>query len=175
MNIQHSSRSDEWYTPIKIIELARHVLGGISFDPASDEFGNDRIQAAKYLTREDDGLSSPWLGGNLFVNPPGGKTKNRSNTELFWSKLMAFRINEHSNFNHAIFLAFSLEALQTTQRCEDSILDFPICVPRNRIKFDKRDEVKVCPSHSNVIVYVPGNTDNSRLFRSVFNELGAVR
>lgn len=31
MNVQHSSRSDNWHTPSAILELVRKVLGQIDF------------------------------------------------------------------------------------------------------------------------------------------------
>ncbi len=175
MNIQHSSRSDEWYTPVSILDRVRAVLGPIDFDPASDAFGNSRVQALRYLTREDDGLISGWGAPNtIFLNPPGGKCNNKSRAALFWGRLMAQRADP--GFGHAIFMAFSLEQLQTTQASALSIMDFPFAVPKRRIVFDQGDgRPGEAPSHSNVIAYVPGRVDVRGAFAEAFQTLGAVR
>ena len=88
---QHSSKTDLWYTPLPIVEMARAVLGGIiNLDPASDAFGNSRVEANMYFTEEHDGLQHPWYG-QIFCNPPGGKLGNKSRMKLFWQKLMRTR------------------------------------------------------------------------------------
>ncbi len=174
MNIQHSSKTDEWYTPIAILDKARLVLGDIDLDPASDEFGNSRVRAKRYLTKAEDGLLTTWKASRatIFCNPPGGKRGNQSMTALFWKKLMA----ERESICDAIFLCFSLEAMQNTQDkgCM-SVGEFPFCIPRKRIRFEQRSGVGPSPSHSNVIVYVPGIVNRQSEFRYTFNDLGVVR
>ena len=44
MNIQHSSRTDDWHTPEYIIKLINQVLIHIDLDPASDNIANQIIQ-----------------------------------------------------------------------------------------------------------------------------------
>ncbi len=103
MNIQHSSRSDRWFTPRDILARVRHVLGTIDLDPASEAAANDVVQAETYYTAMEDGLTRQWHG-RVFLNPPGGKRGNKSMTALFWRKLMtevyAGRVQQ------AVFLAF---------------------------------------------------------------------
>ncbi len=174
MNIQHSSATPEWGTPENIIELVRAVLGRIDFDPASSPRWNATVQADKFLTERDDGLSAPWAPGALYCNPPGGKIGNHSKTAMFWKRLMSHR--EEGSLEHAIFMAFSAEALQNTQgKGVLPIMAFPFCVPAKRIRFVSVGVEKIQPSHSNVIAYVPGTTDKSDLFREVFSRLGWCR
>jgi hypothetical protein len=176
MNIQHSSRTDQWGTPVTVLALVHKVLGQIDLDPASNEKFNMAVQATHFYTKEIDALSlSHWHAGSVFLNPPGGKTDNRSNTELFWSHLMGQR--QAGRVTHAIFMAFSLEALQTTQRDgQGGALRFPLCIPRKRIKFvDSYGAPGPAPSHSNAIVYVPGTIDKTDLFLKTFKSLGACR
>ncbi len=174
MNIQHSSRTDRWYTPTAILERARQVLGEIDLDPASDEFGNSFVKAKRYITQAEDGLVTPWEGSTIWLNPPGGKTKNKSNTGLFWKKLMEYRAS--GKLDHAIFMAFSLEALQSSQgKGVPSIGEFMFCVPRKRIAFVSPAGVpEVAPSHSNAIVYVDGSMNDSHRFRAAFSDLGVI-
>lgn len=70
-----SSETDEWYTPLKIIELVRRVFGGtIDFDPASCIQANRIVRAKEICTRRLSGLRSDihWKG-KVWLNPPYGR------------------------------------------------------------------------------------------------------
>ena len=174
MNIQHSSRTDMWFTPLEIILMVHEVLGTVDFDPASCIEANARIQAKRFLCEEEDGLSKSWGPGSVFLNPPGGKRKNKSISALFWRKLM-----EHAEspiFAHGIFMGFSVEQLAVTQKYHKrSMLDFPICIPSDRIAFYSPYGEKNAPSHSNVIVYIPGASDMTDKFVEVFSKIGKCK
>lgn len=172
MNVQHSSRTDAWGTPTDILNAARYVLGEIDFDPASSAAFNERVKAKRYYTEHDDALSKPWpINCSVYLNPPGGKYGGKSKTALFWDRLLAYR--DEGLLRHAVFMAFSLEALQTTQRCREPMLRYPLCVPRKRIAFVTHDGlVGEAPSHSNCIVYVPGFLDERRKFKEAFSKFG---
>ncbi len=178
VNVQHSSASDSWATPADIVERARHVLGGvIDLDPASDSFAQETVRATRYITREENGLVTPWhrKPGTVFLNPPGGKDGKYSRTGQFWAELLNERSLGH--VTHAIFVAFSVEALAVTQAYGDPpMLHFPLCIPRNRIRFvDRNNPGKASPAHANVVVYIPGAVDKREVFAEVFGPLGAVR
>ena len=174
MNILHSSRTDRWFTPEYLIEMAKAVLGDIDLDPASEELANRAIQAKTIITQERDGLTTEWSEGSIFLNPPGGKLKNRSLSALFWAKLMDHKQN--CKLTHAIYIGFSLEQLAISQSYHElKMLDFPLCVPRKRIKFDNPVVAKHAPSHSNVIIYVPGAVDKTDLFLETFSTIGACK
>lgn len=66
------SKSVEWHTPARIVDVAREVLGGFDLDPASCAEANETIKATRYYTREDDGLTKPWAG-RVWLNPPYGR------------------------------------------------------------------------------------------------------
>lgn len=175
MNIQHSSRTDTWYTPTEYVAAVHAVLGKPALDPASDDRANLTIQADRYISVHEDGLATDWgAPGSVYLNPPGGKVGNKSLAGLFWSRLMA---NFELGFvGHAIFMAFSAEQLQSTQKPgQRSLLDFPFCVPRQRIRFVSPGVEKHSPSHSNVIVYVPGYLDRTERFVEVFSQFGKCR
>lgn len=175
MNIQHSSRSDSWGTPSHVLELARTVLGAIDFDPASSEEFNRNVQAASFLTSDDDGLVAKWPLGSLYCNPPGGRRAGKSMTQLFWSRLMNHQSS--GKLTHAIFMAFSLEAMQSTQgKGVPSIAEFPFCVPAKRLAFVSPGGLPgLAPAHSNCIIYVSGTVDASSKFREQFSTIGVVR
>jgi len=171
--VQHSSNSNAWGTPIDIIERARVVLGGIDLDPASDVEFNHNVKALYFITKEENGLGKPWPSEcSVFLNPPGGKTGRHSNMVLFWERLMYYRWL----IKHAIFVAFSLEALQTTQQCSSPMAQFAMCFPKKRLQFIDEHGVKgAAPSHGNVIVYVPGMLDRTIEFHQHFSDVGYVR
>ena len=174
MNIQHSMRNDSWQTPDHVLELVQKLFEGrIDLDPASDEQANQRVKAQRIITREHNALECSWGEGNLgniYLNPPGGKLKNKSLVRLFWRKLMTQR------FDQAVFMAFSCEALQTTQGDVPCMLDFPICIPRKRICFISPDGLtKIAPSHSNAIVYIPGEINHTEEFLELFTALGKTK
>lgn len=173
MNILHSSRSDAWGTPADIVARVKGVLGRIDLDPASEAYFNETVGAERIITRNS--LCTPWLRkpGTIYLNPPGGKTGNESNTKLFWNRLM-YEVAQ-GRVSDAIFMAFSVEALAVTQnRTLRPITDHLCCVPKKRIQFVSKGVEKRAPSHSNVIVYVPGVLDRSERFISVFRDLGAL-
>jgi hypothetical protein len=175
MNIQHSSRTDQWFTPAPIITLVKKVLGNIDLDPASSELANVLVGAKNIIDVETNGLSVEWPEDcNIYINPPGGKTNGKSNTFLFWKKLMEYR--NAGKLNHAIFMAFSAEAMQTTQGKKiQTMLDFSICIPAKRIAFVSPNGIKNSPSHSNCIIYIPGNINKTSDFIKHFSALGKCK
>ena len=64
--------NQEWYTPVKYIEMARSVMGTIDTDPASNEVAQQWIKAKIFYTKEDDGYRQAWIG-NVWCNPPYGR------------------------------------------------------------------------------------------------------
>lgn len=167
-NVFHSSKTDRWFTPPLIVDKARRVLGEIDLDPASEAAANQVIMATEYYT--SDGQSKPWYG-RVFCNPPGGKTGEVSNTVTFWRKMVSSR----DTIVHGIFLAYSIEAMQTTQgKGFPSAGEFPFCVPSKRIRFYSPSGPGSRPSHSNMLVYVPGTEDHTPRFAAVFADLGVI-
>lgn len=164
-NPQHSSESNEHFTPMAIIEAAHELMGGIDLDPASCEAANRLVLADRYYSLEDPGHAQQW-GGRVFLNPPGGVV------DAEWRPVYARKGDRppcaesgacglppgHSHMGltssakkwwyklvrewvagrvtQAIFVGFSLEILQSAQG-EDhhGPLHFPICVPATRMRF----------------------------------------
>jgi len=179
MIAQHSSVSNEHYTPKYIVEAARECMGGIDLDPASCDKAQQWIQTHNYFTKQDDGLNQKWYG-RVFLNPPGGKIGNKSSQKVWWQRL----VDEYYTglVNEAIFVAFNIELLQTTQILNPlyyAILNplyyaarYTFCIPKKRIAFlDENHQSQEQPTHSNVIVYL-GNSDSS--FSDCFSDIGIV-
>lgn len=73
-NVTHPGRQgkknggkDEHYTPKDVIDLAVKVLGQIDLDPFSD---GENVPAKRHFTIEEDGLTTPWVGATVWMNPP---------------------------------------------------------------------------------------------------------
>jgi hypothetical protein len=174
VNAKHSSASALWYTPADVIERARTVLGSIELDPASDERANETVRAECFIGADGEFWQTWPHHRRVWLNPPGGKAvDNRSQAAVFWRALTDYR--EAGLLRHALFLAFSIEALQTTQSFARPIMSFPFCVPDKRIRFVSPFGEKSSPTHANAIVYVPGTEDVTDRFLDVFSSLGACK
>lgn len=135
---RHTMDSADWYTPHAYAKAAREVLGGIGLDPASSPEANLVVQAGEIYTAQDDGLSKPFGGGTIYLNPPGGLVRE------FWDRLdESFTARR---FDAGIWMGYSLEQLQVLQDDGDgqpdlfgyvrrTPLDYPLCYPSRRIAF----------------------------------------
>lgn len=66
--------SNAWFTPSLYIEAARTVLGGIDFDPFSDETANIIVKSKRILTVNDDAFTADWgRSRSVWMNPPYGR------------------------------------------------------------------------------------------------------
>ena len=180
VNAQHSTKSVEHYTPRTIVEAARRALGGrIDLDPASSTLANRTVGARRIFTELDNGLAQPWHG-NVLMNPPGGRLKNKSMQCVWWRKCYAEWLARR--VDAVVVIAFSIELLQNAQggtSGELTPLDFPFCVPRKRIAFCSPDGdtvvQKTSPTHANAIVFLPNDAPGSiELFCSAFEAIGQV-
>jgi ParB family transcriptional regulator, chromosome partitioning protein len=170
--LRSAARSD-WMTPQWLIEAARDVLGMIDLDPASCALANERVRATHYYSPErgEDGLALPW-DGYVFVNPPGRSKSNPGGQAAWWAKATR---EWRETYCPIIFIGFSLELLQTAQcRTWQHPLDFSVCIPKRRIRFEHPDTASVRPTHGNIIVCL-SQGGVMRRFKNRFSEFGYVR
>jgi len=167
---QHSSESNEHYTPSKIIEVCRETMGTIDLDPASCKLANDElVHATSYFTKEHDGLTRPWHG-NVFCNPPGGKYRmidgkftpvskgpgDSSAATWFYKAVAEWKLGRAVD---VCFLGFTLELLRITQARPPSAACFPFCLLKDRTDFlcetaDGKLIAQGSPTHANVLVLI---------------------
>lgn len=154
--------SNEHYTPVRIIDAARDVMGGIDLDPASCETAQVRIQAATWYGAKDDGLSQTWHG-RIWLNPPF------SNRDLdnWVGKLV--RHVEAGDVPEACLL---LHASTDTKYGQTAIShSAAVCFHAGRIKFEGPSAGKGGAQIGQMICYYGANEDR---FAEAFEELGNV-
>ena len=162
-HVSHNSGENEWYTPSEYIESARAVMGGIDLDPASSEIANRTVKAAKYYTKEDDGLKQEWTG-KVWMNPPYAQPLIRQFSEAVSERYRSGKIDE------AIVLvnnATETGWFQTMVKESSAI-----CFPRTRIRFlDMDGNPSGAPLQGQAILYF-GFDKN--VFKNEFSKYGAV-
>lgn len=112
--------------------------------------------------------------------PPGHKHSGVESSAVFWWHKLMHEF-EAGHVACAIFLGFSLELLQSAQTfAGKQPLDFPACIPKQRIRFETEDESGARqpgdqPTHGNVVVLVTQNMSRAlelNCFDNVFYMLG---
>ncbi len=163
---------NEWYTPEKYIEAAWEVMGDIELDPASCAYANETVQATRYFTKEEDGLSQEWKARSVWLNPPYGRLdpENKGQTKsyqlLFAQKCL--REYEQGNIEEAIMLVLgNVPFMQWFQ----AFWKFPLCFCQGRIRFEVQGGGTDGYGFGNTFVYMG---PNEQKFREVFSELGVI-
>jgi ParB family chromosome partitioning protein len=160
-----SSESNDWYTPSAIIEAAREVMGTIDLDPASCAMANETVRAARYYTKQENGLMHPWPG-KIFLNPPYGTIRGKSNQAIWSSRLISQY--EQGITEEAILLVNAA----TSEKWFQPLYDYLICFPVGRLKFatpERSDATS--PTHASALVYFGVA---KKQFVEVFNQFGPV-
>lgn len=136
--------SDEWYTPLPIIEAARVAMGRIDVDPASSRAANERVRALTYYTRAEDGLSQTWHG-NIWLNFP-------YSNPLPWVR----HLKDRATFSGAVdqYIVLGPERVGTQWFNIMMELSDAMCIFRERIRFDRADNRGTSsPNFGNVAWY----------------------
>lgn len=166
-------QNNEWYTPHRYIEAAREVMGSIELDPASCELANRIIKAERYYTAEENGLAQAWNARSLWLNPPYGRTHNKSNIGLFTQRLLYEY--KAGNVGQAILLS--------TPRPDTpwfpSLWDYPICFCEHGIAFYRltgKGDIEIDNRHTGhffgtIFVYLG---PHEQKFIEVFSRFGHI-
>jgi ParB family transcriptional regulator, chromosome partitioning protein len=123
MSVLTSEETVEWYTPPWVVAMVASVLGEIDLDPASCEMAQRWIRAAKYYTKEQDGLSRSWFG-RVWLNPPF------ENAPRFVEYLV--EEFEQGRVYEAVLLVNSNLGYKWY---EDLWIHYPVCMIRDRMRF----------------------------------------
>jgi integrase len=160
-DVYASSESKEWYTPARIAELARELMGAIDLDPASSDEAQQTIGASRHYTAADNGLAQPWYG-RVYLNPPYGDM-----VRAFTARLVASY--DAGDVSEAIAL---LPARPDTQWFQP-LYRFPICFWRGRVRFNRAGgQPAGSAPFPTVIVYLGSQIER---FASLFGDYGQIQ
>ena len=140
LSVLLSSMSVVWYTPRKYIEAAEQVFGGrIDLDPASDPVANFNINARRFFTEEQDGLTQDWQAANVFCNPPYGKRpkhpgQRSSSSQGTWAVKMIEEYKKRS-FSKGILLVNFVPGYKWFS----PLWEYPMCAVDHCISFSRPD------------------------------------
>src|SRR5262249_58304497 len=153
---------NEWYTPGEYIEAARTVLGEIDLDPATSEYAQSAIGAARYFTKDDDGLSKEWHG-RVWLNPPSAQPAIAHFVAKMIQEYGAGRVTT------AIMLTHNYSDAAWFQ--DAGSVANAVCFTRGRIRFYQPDGVIAQPTQGQTFFYFG---DKPRTFIERFAEIGLV-
>lgn len=139
-----ANESVEWYTPPEIFEAL-----GLTFDldPCSPGPGLSYVPTLRHYTARENGLTSPWGRGTVWVNPPYGP-----HTKVWLAKLAA-----HGD---GIALVFARTDVKWFQ--EHGVRADVICFVNARVRFYQgniTDRAKDAGSGSMLLAYGPKAAD----------------
>jgi len=165
-HVTNNSGDIEWYTPERIINMVREVLGGIDLDPASNEIANEVIGATTYYTAEQDGLKHPWRG-RLFMNPPYEGSLVGRFCQKFCDEFDAGRVSG------AIVLVNNATETAWFQLLSSKAA--AVCFPLRRTRFWNPDKPDGSPLQGQAILFFDGGeSDGIGRFGKVFSQIGKV-
>ena len=154
---------NEWFTPPEYLEIARKVLGDIDLDPASHPAGQKTIQAKRFFTLKDDGLTKEW-SDRVWLNPPYAQPAIGDFVEKLVSGVAAKRVTAvillTHNYTDTGWFHKAAGAAQA------------ICFTRGRIRFIALDGGIAAPTQGQAFFYFGSNGINR--FISAFKEVGLV-
>jgi len=161
-HVGHNTGENEWYTPVKIIEASKKVLGHIDLDPASTDEANAIIQAESIFTIADNGLEKDWCG-NIWMNPPYASDLIGKFTNKLLEQLSL------GNVTSAIVLVNN--ATETKWFQPMMLMCNAICFPEGRVHFWSTTKETATPLQGQAILYFGSSVDS---FKDNFSIFGAI-
>lgn len=155
--------SDSWFTPVRYIEAARTVLGGIALDPFSSDVANLTVGAAHYYTERDDAFEQSWLARSVWMNPPYGKPC-RAAVEKFVEEF------QRGSFKAGIVLVNNATETRAGQLLLQT--SAAACFTNHRISFYNSDGKKISGNTRGQVFFYFGAKVG--LFRKTFSQFGCV-
>lgn len=159
--------SNERYTPRRMIEVVREVLGTIDTDPASSAVANKVVQATTYYTRQQDGLRQQW-NGKVFCNPPYGRLPGVNGG---YQKLFIDKAVEEYRIGHAEEIILLLLGNIIFTEVGRGLWEYPFCTWEDTVVF-YNEQGENCSYGFGVLFLYIGKC--SERFRDVFNPYGHV-
>lgn len=158
--------SDSWYTPVKYIDSARTVLGGIELDPFSSTEANKNVRAQKFFTEQDNALELDWNTVDcrtVWMNPPYGRLMGKAVDKF---------VQEYSTnkFDAAVVLCNNATDTKWFQRLYEKAS--AVCFTDHRIQFMNVDGKNVS-GNTRGQIFVYFGTEREK-FQQEFSQYGHV-
>ncbi len=153
----------EWYTPAPYVEAARVCLGSIDLDPATAPAAQETIRAARFFTRDDDGLKHEWRG-RIWLNPPYAQPDIARFIDKLLAEIAAGRTTEAILLTHNYTDTGWFHA--AAGQCA------ALCFTRGRIRFVGASGEIAAPTQGQAFFYFGPGLDR---FRSSFASFGFIR
>ncbi|SUS04954.1 hypothetical protein DF3PB_160006 [uncultured Defluviicoccus sp.] len=159
----HFTGENEWYTPAPYVEAARACLGSIDLDPATAPAAQETIRAARFFTRDDDGLKHEWHG-RIWLNPPYAQPDIARFIVKLLAEIAAGRATEailltHNYTDTAWFHAAAGQCAA-------------LCFTRGRIRFVGASGEIAAPTQGQAFFYFGPGIER---FRASFASFGFIR
>lgn len=184
----------DFVSPSDVLGAATAFFGGsIDLDPASSEAANTVVDARKFYTFKENGLTQTWKAKSIYLYPPRDFLSHQDqpkNNHLFkkvkqfkksaqrvWLEVAIHKYRKQEYDEGLIFLTSTDVALITTQKLE---IDLPLCVLRERpkLRVDDNNLTKLDSVRCHgFVLYVPSALNTEKRvyeFKEVFTYLGRV-
>jgi phage N-6-adenine-methyltransferase len=163
-HVAQNSGEQEWYTPPEYLDAGRRVLGAFDLDPATSDIAQRSVRAARYHTKDDDGLSFPWAG-RVWLNPPYA----RGLVDRFVAKLVGHY--EAGDVTAAVALVNNATETRWCRQCLDAAA--AACYPTGRVEFLRPDGTASDNGalQGQLVFYLGGDVAG---FRAAFERFGPV-
>lgn len=164
--------TSEHYAPARYVDAARETMGGcIDLDPASSAIANATVQATRFFTREDDGLTRPWGAAEqpvrVFLNPPYSDYRGQA---AHWADKLAHEYDS-GHVAQAVMLVNATALYQAA--FQQLVWRAALCFPDHRIRFidAQTGQPQDKPPQPSVFLYLGRHRD---AFHRCFHKFGAT-
>ncbi len=162
------SKSTDWNTPIKYVELIYKMFDKVEFDPCSNK--DSIVNAEREIILPNDGLKEEWNYRTIFVNPPFGRDFERKTTIKDW---IAKCYKTNTKYNSEILLL--IPTATNTSHWKQFIFGkaSAICFlydTRLKFRINGSENNKGCPTACSMIYY----GKNVKRFYEIFATVGFV-
>jgi hypothetical protein len=173
IEVSTQGKSNEWYTPAKYIEAARKVMGGIDLDPASCEDANKIVQAQRYYTESQNGLTQDWTCTSMWLNPPYGSTLGipgrTGNLEGLTKPFVLKLVDDYERGN--ITQAVLCVTTDTDAKWFIPLWSYLICFATHKVMFHRPGQSNSGQFYGTCFVYLGSN---EQAFIDIFSEFGRI-
>lgn len=154
--------NNEWFTPDATLAAARAVLGAFDLDPASHPVAQERVQAERFFTAEDDGLAQEWHG-RVWLNPPYAQPAIENFVDKMVSEVASRRVTA------AIMLTHNYTDTAWFQKA--AVAAQAICFTRGRVRFVSPTGELAAPTQGQAFFFYGHDV---AVFREGFRNIGLV-